>query len=67
MHSFSVVIVVVVIDDDDDDDDDDDHDDDDDDGGGGLCGWQQRKWNLCFVWVSVIFKSFRSSGRGILT
>ena len=58
MHSFSVVIVVVVIDDD---------DDDDDDGGGGLCGWQQRKWNLCFVWVSVIFKSFRSSGRGILT
>ena len=61
MHSFSVVIVVVVIDDDDDD------DDDDDAGGGGLCGWQQRKWNLCFVWVSVIFKSFRSSGRGILT
>ena len=59
MHSFSVVIVVVVIDDDD--------DDDDDAGGGGLCGWQQRKWNLSFVWVSVIFKSFRSSGRGILT
>ena len=60
MHGFSAVIVVVVIDDDDD-------DDDDDGGGGGFCGWQQRKWNLCFVWVSVIFYFFWSSGRGILT